>query len=422
MEEYRIYRHILCIDLKGFYASVECVLRGLDPFKTPLIVADQTRGNGSVVLAITPFLKAQGIKTRCRLFEMPQVKNLIIAKPRMKTYLDFSFEIIKIYLDFVSKEDLHIYSVDEAFLDMTAYLAYYKKQPEDLAEIILRTIAEKTKIPAACGIGDNMLLSKLALDLYSKKEKNGIATLRYHDVEALLWRIEPLSKIWGIGPRLMHRLNSLNLYTVFDLAHAPLPLLKKHFGVIGEELYYHAHGIDMSVISEGFNTVHPVKSVGLGQTLFEDYHKGTIGQIFLEMADEVAERLRFISKEAQTFSLGIRYSKAYGGGFHTQMKIDFPTRDPYDILMIMTSLFEKHDEGLPIRKVSMRATHLKNYAEVVQLSFFDSVLKKQKREALFKSVDSIKLRYGKTALMRLSSHFDHGTALKRAHFLGGHHG
>ena len=423
MEHYKIKRDILCIDLKSFFASVECALRGLDPFKTPLIVADKSRGNGSIVLAITPFLKAKGLKSRFRLHELPEdIKGLIVAKPRMQAYLAYSKKIIEIYLSFVAMEDIHIYSIDEAFLDVTSYLSYYKMNREQLAQKILKKIFKETKIPATCGIGDNLLLSKLALDLYSKKALDGIAVMRYQDVESMLWPIKPLSKMWGIGERMEIRLNHLNIYSVYDLAHASRNMLKKRFGVIGEELYFHAHGIDQSIIKEKNYYHTPMKSVGLGQTLFKDYTEEMIFTVLLEMTDEVAERLRFGQKEARTLHLGIRYSKAYRGGFSRQMTFDVPTCDPDDLLEAVLHLFMRFYEGVPIRQVFIRATSLTPYEARWQSSFFSDVIRKEKRQKLWESIDSVRKRYGKKSVTRLISYLESGTAIARADLIGGHHG
>ena len=178
MEDLKIYqlnKTILCIDLKSFYASVECVLRGLDPFKTPLVVADKSRGGGSIVLAVSPYLKSLGVPSRCRIFELPEDLNIIYAKPQMQTYLEYSASVIGVYLDFISENDLYVYSIDQAFLDLTSYLAYYKKTDVELAQEILTRITSKLGLTATCGIGPNMLMSKLSMDIEAKKNRNNIA-------------------------------------------------------------------------------------------------------------------------------------------------------------------------------------------------------------------------------------------------------
>ena len=358
MEQYQIHKNIICIDLKSFYASVECVLRGLNPFTTPLVVADKSRSNGSIVLAVTPYLKRRGVKSRCRVFELPNDPSIIFAKPRMKKYLEFSTRIIEIYLNYVSYEDMHIYSVDEVFLDLTSYLSFYKKTDVEMAKIILKDILETTKIPATCGIGSNMLLSKIALDIESKKSPTFIAKWTYEDVPTKLWPIFPLSKMWGIGQNMERNLNRLGILRIGDLAHYPLSKLRKYYGIMGEELYHHAHGIDMSIINEK-SVYKPVsKSYGMGQTLFHDYYGDTVTQIILEMTDEVTKRLRAGNKKAYTINLGISYSKEIGGGFNRQMTLIFPTCNESEIYNACISLFDEFYDSSPIRKVTIRVSNL----------------------------------------------------------------
>lgn len=422
MEHLKQKRVILCFDLKSFYASVECALRGLNPFTTPLVVADPERGGGSIVLAVSPYLKTLGIPGRLRVFELPSVPHLIMAKPRMREYLRFSSEIIAIYLRYVDRQDLHIYSVDEAFLDVTDYLHYHGCDARALALRIQQTILEETQIPSTCGIGDNLLLSKLALDLESKKASDGIASMHYSDVKTKLWPVQPLHKFWGIGPRMEKRLHQLGLFTIGAIAQADKKVLQRQFGILGEELYYHAHGIDGSVIHTKYQDYRPTQSVGLGQTLFRDYHGHDIFVVLLEMADEVAERLRYLHQEARVIHFSVGYSKAYGGGFSRQKTLMFGTNDPHDILMVCLDLLAQHYMDLPIRRVSIRATGLHLEQPFEQLNLFESSKEKHKRHALFSAMDRVKARFGRTSVMRLSSYFEEGTARLRSTLIGGHHG
>ena len=303
MDEYKLHRHILCIDLKSFYASVECAERQLDPFKTPLVVADAGRGGGSIVLAVSPYLKALGIPSRLRFYELPKEIDMIVAKPRMSLYLEYSAKIIEIYLKFISEEDLYVYSVDEAFLDVTEYLTYYNLTDTELAKKILEKIYEETKLFATVGIGPNMLISKLALDIESKKAPDFIAKWTYDDIPKKLWPIEPLSEMWGIGYHMQKNLNRLGLIKIGDIAHYNVLELKKQFGILGEELYYHTHGIDMSMIQHKQHVRSKSKSYGIGQTLFSDYYVPDVFQIILEMVDDVSRRLRLSHKVAKTIHL-----------------------------------------------------------------------------------------------------------------------
>ena len=421
MEQYKLHRNIICIDLKSFYASVECAIRGLNPFTTPLVVADKSRSKGSVVLALTPFLKNRGVKSRCRVFELPEDDTIIFAKPRMKTYLEYSTRILEIYLNYVSYEDMHIYSVDEVFLDLTTYLTYYQKSDEEIAAMILRDVLEKTKIPATCGIGPNMLLAKLALDLESKKSPTFIAKWGYDDVEKKLWPVTPLSKMWGIGSRMEKNLNDLGIYKVYDLAHYPLAKLQRFFGVIGEELYHHAHGIDLSIISEKLVYKPISKSVGHGQMLFRDYEGDEVTQIILEMTDDVTKRLRAGNKKAYTIHLGIAYSKAVGGGFGRQITLPFPTNNEAEIYNACMVLFDEFYDGSPIRRVSIRAANLVEefYG---QLNLFKDMNKVIKDHKLHSSIDNINFKYGKNAVLRASSLTDASTVRARNTMVGGHNG
>lgn len=420
MEAYQLHRHILCIDLKSFYASVECALDGLDPFKTPLVVADASRGGGSIVLAVSPYLKTLGVPSRCRIHEIPPGINIIFRKPRMTTYLEYATKVIEIYLSFIAEEDLYVYSIDEAFLDITDYLSYYKMTDLEFAKMILDTILEKTKLYATCGIGPNMLISKLALDIESKKAPDFIAKWTYADIPTKLWPVTPLSEMWGIGSQMQKRLNRLGLVTIGDIAHYDVMTLKKNFGVLGEELYYHTHGIDMSLIQQKGNLRTAGKSYGSGQTLFHDYYAPDVFQIILEMVDDVSRRLRYHKKQAKTIHFGIGYSKAIGGGFSRQITLDQPTANPSVIYQTCLSIFRSFYEDDPIRRVHVAVTHLvTNHA--YQFSLFEDTLYLEKEHVLHQAVDEIKFRYGKNSVNRASSEFESSTIKARNKMIGGHH-
>ena len=166
MEQNRIY---FCIDMKSFFASVECAERGLNPFETNLVVADEARGNGTICLAISPAMKALGVKNRCRLYEIPKGIKYITAMPHMKKYIKYNGDIYDIYLDYIDPQDIHVYSIDEAFLDVTDYLRIYHKSPRQFAKQLINEIAERTHIPSTVGIGTNLYLAKIALDIDAKK-------------------------------------------------------------------------------------------------------------------------------------------------------------------------------------------------------------------------------------------------------------
>lgn len=410
-------RHILCIDLKSFFASVECVDRNLNPFKVNLVVANPKQGNGAITLAISPHLKSLGIKSRTRLYEIPSYIKYQIVPPRMNLYIKKSKEVVSIYLDYIAMEDLHIYSIDECFLDVTHYLKLYQKTDYELAQDILISIENKTGLTATCGIGPNMLLAKLSMDLEAKKYKNGIAKWTMEDVKTKLWPVTPLSKMWSIGPRMEKRLNNLGLVTVGDIARYDKNELKKRFGVIGEELWNHANGIDLSVISDWKSTPKNT-SYSHSQVLFKDYNGNNIRLIIEEMIDVITNRLRKNHKQAGLIGLGIGYSKIIGGGFFHSIKVS-PTDSNKDFLKVCLNMFDRYYEDKPIRKVSITAGNLSDKTSV-QLNLFENIEEKESEYKANQAIDNIKEKYGKNSLIKASSLLPDSTAIERNKKVGGH--
>jgi len=413
-------RYVLCIDLRSFFASVECADAGMNIYDVPLVVADRSRGKGGITLAVTPFLKNLGATSRCRIYELPKNVDIIFAKPRMKRYVEVSTQIISIYLDYVSEEDLHIYSIDEAFLDVTKYLKYYDMTVEELALDIQKTIYKETQIYSTCGIGPNMLLAKFALDLDSKGTLSGIARWTLDDLPTRLWPVTPLSKVWGIGPRLEKRLNKLGIHKMYDLAHADPVMLKTEFGVYGEQLYNHSHGIDTSNMKAEREYVPKAQSIGHGQTLYYDYTGDEAKQVILELCDRVSKRMRKKQKVGSVIHLGISYSKSMGGGgFGKQVKVPHPTDSPSEMYEACLRLFDSSYKGEPIRKVSVSMGHLVS-TDVTQMDIFGKQEDLDKERSLLKAMDSIHDWYGKNAILR-ASHFKEGATMReRNKLIGGH--
>lgn len=419
MDDMYVKRNIMCIDLKSFFASCECVERGLDPFKVPLVVANKKQGNGAITLAVTPALKKKGIPGRVRLYDIPQNIKYEIVPPRMKLYIEKSKQVVSIYLDYVAPEDLHIYSIDECFLDVTDYLKLYKKTDYELAEEILKTVEEKTGLTATCGIGPNLLLAKVAMDTEAKKYKNGIAKWTYDDVEKKLWSITPLSKMWGIGPRMEKKLNILNIYTIGELAHYDKNILKDKFGVMGQELWNHANGIDLSKISD-FKITPKDKSYSHSQVLFKDYDGNNVKLIIAEMVDVICARLRASGKESRVIGFGIGYSKDVDGGFYHSIKLETSTDSPREITNICFLIFDRYYNNLPIRKVSISCGGLTKKSGV-QLNLFDSIENKNEEVKVNTAMDEIKSKFGKNSIVKASSLLPDSTAIARNEKIGGHH-
>ena len=417
MDQVYLHRNFLCIDLKSFFASAECLDRGLNPFTTPLVVANPTQGNGAITLAVTPYLKTLGVKSRGRLYEIPKSIKYMIAKPRMSLYLAKSREVVEVYLKYVSLEDLHIYSIDECFLDVTNYLKMYGKSDYELALDILEDVQKSTGLTATCGIGPNMLLAKLSMDIEAKHNKDFIAKWTYDDIPTKLWPIHPLSKVWGIGPRMEVNLNRLGIYSVYDLAHYDRNKLKQKFGVIGTELWNHANGIDLSLIGDMEKTRD--KSYSHSQVLFKDYNGNNIKIIIREMVEVVAMRLHKNHVTSSLIGLGIGYSKDVGGGFYHQIKLDQPTDVENVILSNALMIFDKYYEDLPIRKVTISCGRLQEKSGV-QLNIFDNIEKIKKQEQIDEAILEIKDKYGKNALLKASSLLNDSTIHERNKKIGGH--
>ncbi len=417
MEQVYLHRHFLCIDLKSFFASCECLERGVNPFTYPLVVANPNQGNGAITLAVSPYLKEKGVPSRGRLYEIPKNIKYTIASPRMSLYLAKSKEVVSVYLKYVAKEDLHIYSIDECFLDVTDYLKMYEKSDYELASDILRDVRESTGLYATCGIGPNMLLAKISMDIEAKHNKDFIAKWDYDDIPTKLWSISPLSKVWGIGPRMEKNLNSLGIYSMYDLAHFDRDKLKQKFGVIGLELWNHANGIDLSRIGEFEKSED--KSYSHSQVLFKDYNGNNIKIIIREMVEVLSIRLHKNHKTCLCVGLGIGYSKNVGGGFFHQVKLNNPTDSEQVILNYALMIFDKFYESLPIRKVTISCAGLQDKVGV-QLNIFDEVEKIQEQERMNQAILDIKDKYGKNAVLKASSLLNDSTIHERNKKIGGH--
>lgn len=403
--------------MKSFYATVECVERGLDPYTTPLVVAEPGR-NGAITLAVTPYMKSLGVGSRTRIYEIPPNIKYRTVPPRMSLYVKYSQAVIDIYREFVSGEDMHVYSIDESFLDVTDYLKMYQMDDYTLAKKIMDTILERTGLISTAGIGPNMLIAKIAMDIEAKHTKDNIAKWTYDDIETKFWSITPLSKFWGIGRRMEKNLNILGIHTIGDLANYDKKKLKSKFGIMGEEIWNHANGIDLARISD-FNANPKDKSYGHSQVLFKDYNGENIGIIIREMTEVLTSRLRRNHKKCTVIGFGINYSKVYGGGFYHSRRIPAPTDDLETILGVCNTMFQKFYEDYPIRKVSISLGGLENN-NIEQLNLFESYDEKIKKDTINTTVDEIKKRYGKNSIIKASNLLKDSTMIERNKKLGGH--
>lgn len=243
-------RTYVCIDLKSFYASVECRERGLDPMTTNLVVADPERSDKTICLAVSPAMKKLGVPGRCRVFEIPKGIEYIMAPPRMQLYIDYSAEIYAIYLKYISKEDIHVYSIDEVFMDVTDYLAMYQMSAKELSVRIMEDILEHTGITATAGIGTNLYLAKVALDITAKHVEDHIGILDEESYCKTLWNHKPLTDFWRIGKGIANRLEQSGIRTMGEIAHADEDMLYRMFGVDAELLIDHAWGREITTMQD----------------------------------------------------------------------------------------------------------------------------------------------------------------------------
>lgn len=406
------------IDMKAFYAFVECVDRGLNPFTTPLVVCDPTRGDGTIVLSVSPYLKAKGVPSRCRRRELPKIKGLILAQPRMAFYVQKSAEIVSIVLDFVGEDDIHVYSIDELFINLGPYLKMYDCTPKELVMKIQKAITDKTKLVTTAGVSYNMLMAKVALDNDAKKKPPFIAEWTEKDIKTKLWKIKPLSKMWGISSGYEKKLNALGIFSIGDLAKADKTMLKKKLGVIGEQLWEHANGIDNTNLREKY--IPEETSLSLGQVLFRDYSVKEAKLIVKEMNDDLCTRLRKHHQKTSRLSLMIVYSAGTGGGFAHQVSLDYPTDDTEVIFKDLERLYDLYIENYPIRRVNISFSKLTD-SEYEQLSLFESESESYDREMVQAVMDELKDKYGKNIVLRASALLDESTAIERHNQIGGHH-
>lgn len=408
-------RDILCIDLKSFYASVSCVLNGMNPMNTKLAVVGNTKRQGSVVLAATPPLKELGIKTGSRLFEIPHRSDIYITNPKMKTYMNISIQITRIILKYVASEDFWQYSVDECLCDVTDSYHLFADSPFHLARIIQNDIYNQTNIKSTIGIGSNMLLAKVSMDIESKHTKTGIAEWRYEDVPNKLWNIKDLTKFWGINTKTANKLNKRGIFSIGDLAHYPYQYLKRDFGIIGVDLHLHANGIDESVIRKPYKTKN--KGLGKSKILLRDYNIYELKTVLLEHVDEVFYRTRSIGKYPTTIAIQIGY--ANGGGIKKQ----YTDKNGYQTAnkiaeKLWKYIYSNGDHEALYRTISVNFTNFKD-SNVQQLELFKPE-KEIKEEMIHHAMDKIKLKYGRNVIMRAESLNDASTLKKDGKLMAGH--
>lgn len=409
-------RPIMCIDMKCFYASCIAMLHGIDILETPVAVVANFDQPGSVVLAASPLMKEKyKIKTGSRRYEIPKHPDIQLFEPKMSFFIQMSMTITRLIANYVPVDAIHVYSVDESFVDLTGTEKLWGS-PEKAAREIQAAILDQYNVPSAVGLGPNMLMAKLALDLEAKK--TGFAQWTYDDIPKKLWPVRPLSEMWGIGKQMEANLNKMGIQTVGGLANADLNDLEEQFGVIGNQLYHHAWGIDLSKLGEPLIT-NGALSFGKGQMLMRDYHtRKDLSVVLLEMCEDVMKRARDAGFVGRTISLGLSYSRnAMTKGFHRSRTIDTPTNETLVMYKTCIELLDEHFAGEPARQLSVRISNLER-EHSIQLDLFDE--RKPQRQLIGPTMDAIRNRFGATALLRAVSFTGAGTAIKRDRLVGGH--
>lgn len=414
-------RTYLCIDLKSFYASVECVERGLDPLTTNLAVADPERSEKTICLAISPSMKALGIKNRCRVFQIPKGVNYIKATPRMKLYIEYSTDIYAIYLKYIAKEDIHVYSIDEAFLDVTDYLTMYRISARELAVQIMEDIRKSTGITATAGIGTNLYLAKVALDITAKHVKDNVGYLDEELYQKTLWNHRPLTDFWRVGAGTVKRLSSVGIMTMEDIAHAKEDVLYRMFGIDAELLIDHAWGRESTTMEDIKSYKPKSSSISSGQVLSRDYNFEECRLIVKEMTDALCLELADKGLVTQSLSLMIGYSNELGlkpVSGTTSMTV---STSSYRVMIpYVMELYERIvDKKNSIRRLSVTCNSITDEA-YEQYDLFTDFAEMERDRKLQKAALEIKKKYGRNALVRGMDLQEAGTTIERNRQIGGH--
>ena len=415
-------RTYLCIDMKSFFASVECAERGLNPFSTNLVVADETRGTNALCLAITPKMKTLGVKNRCRMSEIPKHIKYMVAMPRMKKYIEYNGDIYEIYRQYIDREDIHTYSIDESFIDVTDYLSVYKKTPKEFAQFLINEIANKTHIPATAGIGTNLYLAKIALDITAKHAPDHIGYLDEETFIKTLWNHRPITDFWGIASGTAKRLASLGIVDMQGIAKYPPDFLYKKFGINAEILIDHAWGRESCTIQDIKAYKSKSKSVSSSQILFRDYSFDEALVVLAEMTLAGCHRMMSEHVVAHGVSIYVGYSKDIVPPTGKSIKMVETTNLNSIIYGYVEKLYrETTYPGVHIRRLGITFTYIMDEGcEGYDLFTDYEAVEKEKR--IERAILDLKTRFGKNAMLRAIDLEECATQITRNKYIGGHNG
>lgn len=411
----------LCIDLKSFYASVECVERGWDPLTARLVVADPERSEKTICLAVSPALKQMGVPNRCRVFQIPKEIPYKMAPPRMQLYIDYAAEIYGVYLKYIAKEDIQVYSIDEAFLDVADYLHLYQMTAVELGRKIMQDILDTTGIPAACGVGTNLYLAKVALDILAKHETDRIAYLDEARYREKLWKHKPLIDFWRVGRGTVERLSNMGICTMEEIAHARESLLYKAFGIDAELLIDHAWGREPVTIAD-IKAYRPKNtSFSSGQVLPRDYSYEEGILVVKEMADLLCLDLVDQGLVTSHISLVIGYSnqKCFEPA-RGSTTLRSATSSNRRLLSYVEQLYRRIVRpGAYIRRITLTYTGVMT-EDYQQFDLFSDPEETEKDVKAQRAVISIKQRYGRNAILKGMNLEESATTIERNGQIGGH--
>ena len=413
-------RTYLCIDMKSFFASVECAERGLNPFETNLVVADESRGKNALCLAITPKMKALGIKNRCRISDIPKNIDYLVAMPRMKKYIEYNGDIYEIYRKYIDRDDIHVYSIDEAFIDATDYLPVHKKTPKEFAKFLINEIANKTHIPATAGIGTNLYLAKIALDITAKKAPDHIGYLDEELFRETLWDHRPITDFWGIANGTAKRLSNLAIYDMRGIANCPQDLLYKRFGINAELLIDHSWGRESCTMRDIKSYKSKSKSISSSQILMKDYSFSEATIVMAEMTLAGCHRLMSEHVITNGISIFVGYSRDIIPPTGGTVKMSESTHVYSIINRYVDKLFrETTNPNVPIRRLGICFNHIMDEG-CEGYDLFTDFEKVEREKRLEHTVLDIKGKFGKNAMLRAIDLQEGATQVTRNKYIGGH--
>lgn len=414
-------RTYVCIDLKSFYASVECRERGLNPMTTNLVVADPERSEKTICLAVSPSMKKLGIPGRCRVFQIPKNIEYIMAPPRMQLYIEYSAEIYAVYLKYISKEDIHVYSIDEVFMDVTDYLPMYQMSAKELSMKIMQDVFDTTGITATAGIGTNLYLAKIALDITAKHVKDNIGILDEETYLKSLWNHKPLTDFWRIGAGIANRLERMGIYTMEQVAAADKTMLYKLFGIDAELLIDHAWGRETTTMADIKAYRPKSNSISSGQVLGCDYSYEEGKLVVKEMADLLSLELVDKGLVTDSITLHVGYTnRVEKKSAHGTTSMTVTTSSAKKIIEYTLKLYEQIvDHYTPIHKVNLTFNNVVDEM-YQQYDLFTDPAELEREHKMQKAMLDIKEKFGKNAILKGMNLQEGATTRERNRQIGGH--